>query len=91
MQLSDRKHYLPDGSKNPLMSLMRCKYQTENSSRRIVQKILYSPNGTNRSNKQVSTRVPEDRAIFVGVANEMQIADRKLYLADRPKNFLFAK
>ena len=48
-------------------------------------KILYSPNRTNRSNRQASTRVPECREIFLSVANEMQMADRKLYLADRPK------
>ena len=58
---------------------------------RIVQKILHSPNRTNRSNRQASTRVPEYREIFLSVANEMQMADRKLYLADRPKNSLFAK
>ena len=65
---------------------MRCKWQIENSTWRIVQKILYSPNRTNRSNRHASTRVPEYREIFLSVANEMQMADRKLYLADRPKN-----
>ena len=66
---------------------MRCKWQIENSTWRIVPKILYSPNRTNRSNRQASTRVPEYREIFLSVANEMQMADRKLYLADRSKNF----
>ena len=70
---------------------MRCKWQIENSTRRIVQKILYSPNRTNRSNRQASTWVPEYREIFESVANEMQMADGKLYLADRSKNSLFAK
>ena len=73
------------------VSLMRCKWQIENSTWRIVPKILYSPNRTNRSNRQASTRVPEYREIFLSVANEMEMADRKLYLADRPKNSLFAK
>jgi len=27
----------------------------------------------------------------VTLTNEMQLSDRKLYLSDRPKNFLFAK
>ena len=70
---------------------MICKWQIENFTWRIVPKILYSPNTTNRSNRQAATRVPEYREIFLSVANEMQIADRKLYLADRPKNSLFAK
>ena len=70
---------------------MRCKWQIENSTRRIVQKILYSPNQTNRSNRQASTWVPEYREIFRSVADEMQMADIKLYLADRPKISLFAK
>ena len=65
------------------VSQMRCKWQIENSTWGIVQNILYSPNRTNRSNRQASTRVPEYREIF-SVANEMQMADRKLYLADRP-------
>ena len=73
------------------VSLMRCKWQIENSTWRIVPKILCSPNRTNRSNRQAYARVPEYREIFVSVANEMQMADRKLYLADRPKNSLFAK
>ena len=60
------------------VSLMRCKWQIENSTWRIAPKILYSPNRTNRSNRQASTRVPEDREIFLSVANEMQMADRKL-------------
>ena len=64
---------------------MRCKWQIENSTWRIVQKILYSPN------RQASTWVPEYREIFESVANEMQMADGKLYLADRSKNSLFAK
>ena len=64
---------------------MRCKWQIENSTWRIAPKILYSPNRTNRSNRQASTRVPEDREIFLSVANEMQMADRKLYLSDGPK------
>ena len=58
---------------------------------RIVPKVLYSPNRTNRSNRQASTRVPEYREIFQSVANEMQMADGKLYLADRPKISVFAK
>ena len=33
---------------------MRCKYQMENSSCWIVQKLLYSPNRTNRSNRLAS-------------------------------------
>ena len=70
---------------------MRCKWHIENSTSRIVQKILHSANRTNRSNRQASTRVPEYREIFLSVANEMQMADRKLYLADRPKNSLLAK
>ena len=70
---------------------MRCKWQIENSTGRIVQKFVYSPNRTNRSNRQAYTRVPKYREIFPSVANEMQMADRKLYLADRPKNSLFAK
>ena len=53
--------------------------------------ILYSPNRTNGSQRQASTRVREYREIFQSVANEMQMADRKLYLSDRPKNSLFAK
>ena len=40
--------------------------------------ILYSPNRTNQSNRQASTRVPEYREIFLSVANEMQMTDRKL-------------
>ena len=48
-------------------------------------KILYLPNRANRSNRQASTRVPEDREIFLSVANEMQMSDRKLYLSDGPK------
>ena len=55
---------------------MRCKWQIENSTWRIVQNIHYSPNRTNRSNRQASTRVPEYREIFPSVANEMQMADR---------------
>ena len=66
---------------------MRCKWQIENSTWRIVQKILYSPNRTDRSNIQTSTLVPEYREIFPSVANEMQMADRELYLADRPKKY----
>ena len=46
---------------------------------------------TNRSNSQASTRVLEYREIFLSVANEMQMADRKHYLSDRPKNSLIAK
>ena len=53
--------------------------------------ILYSPNRTNRSNRQASTRVPEYREIFLSVANEMQMSDGKLCLSDRPKHSLFAK
>ena len=56
---------------------MRCKWLIENSTWRIVPKILYSPNRTNRSNRQASTRVPEYCEIFLSVANEMQMADRK--------------
>ena len=63
----------------------------ENSTWRIVPKILCLPNRTIRSNRQASTRVPEYREIIFTVANEMQMADRKLYLADRPKNSLSAK
>ena len=70
---------------------MRCKWQIENSTGRIVQKFVYSPNRTNRSNRQASTRVPEYREIFLSVANEMQMADRKHHLLDRPKICLFAK
>ena len=70
---------------------MRCKWQIDNSTWRIGQKTLYSPTRTNRSNRQASTRVPEYREIFLSVANEMQMADRKLYLSDRPRNSLFAK
>ena len=44
--------------------------QMENSICRIVQKIPYSPNRTNRSNRQASTRLQEDREIFLSVANE---------------------
>ena len=65
--------------------------QIENSTWRIVPKILYSAKRTNRSNRQASTRVSDYHEIFLSVANEMQMADRKLYLADRPKNSLFAK
>ena len=87
----DQIDELPPGSQNIVkyfwVSLMRCKWQIENSTWRIVQKILYSPNKTNRSNRQASTRVPEYREIFLSGANEMQMADRKLYQADRPKNF----
>ena len=64
---------------------MRCKWQIENCTQRIVQKILSSPNKTNRSNRQASTRVPEYPKILLSVANEMQMAYRKLYLVDRPK------
>ena len=63
----------------------------ENSTWRIVPKILYSPNRTNQSNRQASTRVPKYREIFQSVANEMQMAGRKRYLSDRPKISLFAK
>ena len=52
----------------------------------MVKKILSSPNRTNRSNRQVSTQVPEYREIFTSVANEMQMSYSKLYLSDRPKN-----
>ena len=38
-----------------------------------------SPNRTNRSNRQASTQVPECREIFPSVANEMEMADRKLF------------
>ena len=34
-----------------VVSVMRCKWQIENSTCRIVQKILYSPNRTNWSSK----------------------------------------
>ena len=54
-------------------------------------KILYLPNRTNRSNRQASIRLQEDREIFLSVANEMQMADGKFHLSDRPKNSLFAK
>ena len=54
---------------------MRCKWQIDNYTWRIVQKILYSQNKTNRSNKQAFTRVPEYRQIFLSVANEMQIEE----------------
>ena len=57
----------------------------ENSTCRIIPKILYSPSRTNRSNRQAPTRLQEDREIFLSVANEMQMADGKLYLSDRPK------
>ena len=70
---------------------MGCKLEIENSTCRMVEKVLYSPNRTNRSNRQASTRDPEYREIFLSVTTEMQMADRKLYLADRPKNSLFAK
>ena len=43
-------------------------------------KILYSPNRTNRSNRQAFTRVPEYREILLGVANEMQMSDRTYYI-----------
>ena len=51
---------LPPGSQNIVkyVSLMRCKWQIENSTRQIVQKLLYSPNRTNRSNR---TSVFSDR------------------------------
>ena len=85
----------PPGSQNImkyfLVSPMGCKWQIENSTWRIVPKILYSPNRTNRSNRQASSRVPEYCEIFLSVAYEMQMAYRKLYLADHPKNSLFAK
>ena len=64
---------------------MRCKCRMENSTCAIVQKSHYSPNRTNRSNRQASTRVPEYRGIFLSVANEMQMSDGQLYLSDRPK------
>ena len=68
------------------VAIMRCKWQIENSTWRIVPKILYWPNRTNRSIRQASTGpVPEYREIFPSVANEMQMADGKLYLADRPQ------
>ena len=35
------------------------------------------PNRTNRSNRQASTRVPKYRKIFLSVANEMHMSDRK--------------
>ena len=54
-------------------------------------KIPYSPNRTNRSNRQSSTWVPQYREIFLSVANEMQMSDRKLYLSDSPRNSLVAK
>ena len=38
----------------------------------IVQKILYSPNRTNRSNTKASTRVPKYREIFLSVANDRE-------------------
>ena len=60
----------------------------ENSTWRIVQKILYSPNRTNQSNGQASTgRVPEYREIFLSVANEMQMADKKTLLGGSSKKF----
>ena len=86
---------LQPGSQNIVkyfeLSRMRCKCQMENSICRIVQNILYSPNRTNRSNRQASTPVPEYRKIFLSVANDMQVSDGKLYLSDRPKHSLFAK
>ena len=46
---------LQPGSQNIVkyfqVSLMRCKWQIENSTWRIAQKFLYSPNRTNRSNR----------------------------------------
>ena len=67
---------------------MRCKWQIENSTWRIVQKNLHLPNRTNRSNRQASIRVPEYREIFLSVANEMQMEDRKHYLSvGSSKNF----
>ena len=91
----DQINKLPPGSQNIVkyfqVSLMRCKRQIDNSTWRIAQKILYSPNRTNRSNRQASTRLQEYREIFPSVANEMQMADRKLYLSDRTKNSQFAK
>ena len=65
------------------VSLMPCKSQIEDSTWRIVQKLIYSPNGTNRSNRQACTQVPEYRGIFLSVANEMQMADRKLYFSSK--------
>ena len=77
---------------NYLVSPVRWNGQKENITCRVVQKILYSPNRTNRSKRQASTgRVPEYREIFLSVANEMQMADRELYLTDRLQNSLFAK
>ena len=49
-------------------------------------KNLYSPDRTNRSNRQASTRVPEYRGIFPSVANEMQMSNGR-----SSKNPLFAK
>ena len=57
----------------------------------MADRILYLPNRTNRSNRQASTRVPEDREIFLSVANEMQMSDGTLYLSVGPKKSLFAK
>ena len=66
---------------------MRCKWKIDNTTWRIVQKILSSPNRTNRSNKKASTRVPEYREIFLNVANEMQIEEigriELLFFSDR--------
>ena len=71
---------LPPGSQNIVkyfrVSLMRCKCWIENSTCRIVLKILDSPNRANRSNRRTSTRVSEYRETFLSVANGMQMSDR---------------
>ena len=65
---------------------MRCKCLVENSTCRIVQTILYSPNRRNRSKKQASTQLQDYRELFPSAANEMQMSYRTLYLSDGPKN-----
>ena len=49
--------------------LVCCDENASGNTCRIIQKILHSPNRTNRSNRQASTRVPQYREIFLSVAN----------------------
>ena len=56
----------------------------ENSTWRIVQKIYIRQI---EQMGQIDKRPPGSQNVMkYCVANEMQMADRKLYLADRPKN-----
>ena len=61
----------------------RCNCRIENTTCRIVQKILYSPNRTNRSNRQASTRVPEYSEIFHYMKCKWQIDNSTCWIVQK--------